>query len=117
MDLFDLSGKVAVVTGGTRGIGLMMARGLLQAGCATVHIASRKAEAVAEAVAELSQYGHVTGIPADLSQEAGCVRLAEEVGATDDRVHILVDGRIVDSGGMELVERLERDGYEAWRGP
>jgi Fe-S cluster assembly ATP-binding protein len=34
-----------------------------------------------------------------------------------DRVHILVDGRIVDSGGMELVERLERDGYEAWRTP
>jgi Fe-S cluster assembly ATP-binding protein len=33
-----------------------------------------------------------------------------------DRVHILVDGKIVDSGGMELVERLERDGYEAWRG-
>jgi len=32
-----------------------------------------------------------------------------------DRVHILVDGRIVESGGMELVERLERDGYEAWR--
>ena len=32
MDLFDLTGKVAVVTGGTRGIGLMMARGLLQAG-------------------------------------------------------------------------------------
>src|SRR6478672_4667227 len=34
-----------------------------------------------------------------------------------DRVHILVDGRIVDSGGMELVERLERDGYDAWRAP
>ena len=32
-----------------------------------------------------------------------------------DHVHILVDGRIVDSGGMELAERLERDGYEAWR--
>jgi NAD(P)-dependent dehydrogenase (short-subunit alcohol dehydrogenase family) len=41
MDLFDLSGKVAVVTGGTRGIGLMMARGLLQAG-ATVYVSSRK---------------------------------------------------------------------------
>ena len=32
-----------------------------------------------------------------------------------DRVHILIEGRIVDSGGMELVERLERDGYDAWR--
>ena len=44
MDLFDLTGKVAVVTGGTRGIGLMMARGLLQAG-ASVYISSRKPEA------------------------------------------------------------------------
>ena len=44
MDLFDLTGKVAVVTGGTRGIGLMMARGLLQAGAATVYVSSRKAE-------------------------------------------------------------------------
>ena len=34
---------------------------------------------------------------------------------TPDRVHILVDGRIVDSGGPELAERLEREGYEGWR--
>ena len=34
---------------------------------------------------------------------------------TPDRVHILIDGRIVDSGGPELAERLEREGYEAWR--
>ena len=32
-----------------------------------------------------------------------------------DHVHILIDGAIVESGGLELVERLERDGYEAWR--
>ena len=58
MDLFDLTGKVAVVTGGTRGIGLMMARGLLQAG-ARVYISSRKAEAGDAAVAELSAFGQV----------------------------------------------------------
>ena len=44
MDLFDLSGKTAVVTGGSRGIGLMIARGLLAAG-ARVYISSRKADA------------------------------------------------------------------------
>ena len=44
MDLFDLSGKTAVVTGGSRGIGLMIARGLLEAG-ARVYISSRKADA------------------------------------------------------------------------
>lgn len=53
MSLFDLTGKVAFVTGGTRGIGLMVARGLLQAG-ARVYISSRKAAAGDEAVAELS---------------------------------------------------------------
>ena len=52
MNLFDLTGKVAVVTGGTRGIGLMMARGLLQAG-ASAYVVSRDAAAVDAAVAEL----------------------------------------------------------------
>ena len=90
MDLFDLTGKVAVVTGGTRGIGLMMARGLLQAG-ASVYISSRKPEAGQAAVAELSAYGVVLSVPADLSREEECVRLAAEVGRSEEQVHILVN--------------------------
>ena len=90
MDLFDLTGKVAVVTGGTRGIGLMMARGLLQAG-ARVYISSRKAEAGAAAVTELSPHGKAVSIPADLSREEECARLAEEVGRREDEVHVLVN--------------------------
>ena len=90
MDLFDLTGKVAVVTGGTRGIGLMMARGLLQAG-ASVYISSRKPEAGQAAVAELSGYGTVLSVPADLSREEECVRLAAEVGRSEEQVHILVN--------------------------
>ncbi len=90
MYLFDLTGKVAVVTGGTRGIGLMMARGLLQAG-ASVYISSRKAEAGGAAVAELSSYGVVLSLPADLSREEECLRLAEEVGRSEEGVHILVN--------------------------
>ena len=64
MDLFDLTGKVAVVSGGARGIGLMMARGLLQAG-ASVYISSRKAEAGQAAAAELSTHhdAHMTRVP------------------------------------------------------
>ncbi|HEX4253946.1 MAG TPA: SDR family NAD(P)-dependent oxidoreductase, partial [Streptosporangiaceae bacterium] len=69
MDLFDLTGRVAVVTGGTRGIGLMMARGLLQAG-ASVYLSSRKPEAGQAAVDELSEFGRVVSVPADLSSEA-----------------------------------------------
>jgi len=90
MTLFDLSGKTAVVTGGTRGIGLMMARGLLQAG-ASVYISSRKADACAAAAQELAQYGQVAAIAADLSTEAECLRLASEVGRREQALHILVN--------------------------
>ena len=90
MDLFSLQGKVAVVTGGTRGIGLMIARGLLRAG-ATVVISSRKADAGERAAAELADDGDVAFIEADLSTEAGCARLAAEVGARHDHVDILVN--------------------------
>ena len=90
MTLFDLSGKTAVVTGGTRGIGLMMARGLLQAG-ASVYISSRKADACAAAAQELAQYGPVVAIPADLATEAECQRLAGEVGEREQSLHILVN--------------------------
>src|SRR5580704_4405357 len=90
MDLFDLSGKTAVVTGGSRGIGLMIARGLLQAG-ARVYISSRKADACAEAAKELSEHGPVHAIPADLSAEQECLRLASEVGEREQAVHVLVN--------------------------
>jgi NAD(P)-dependent dehydrogenase (short-subunit alcohol dehydrogenase family) len=90
VDLFDLTGKVAVVTGGTRGIGLMMARGLLQAG-ASVYVSSRKPEAGQAAVAELSAYGVVLSIPADLSREEECLRLADEVGRSEEHVNVLVN--------------------------
>jgi NAD(P)-dependent dehydrogenase (short-subunit alcohol dehydrogenase family) len=88
--LFDLTGKVAVVSGGTRGIGLMMARGLLQAG-ASVYVSSRKAEAGQAAVKELSQYGTVLSVPADLAREEECRRLAAEVARSEEGVHILVN--------------------------
>jgi NAD(P)-dependent dehydrogenase (short-subunit alcohol dehydrogenase family) len=89
-NLFDLSGKVAVVTGGTRGIGLMIARGLLDAG-ATVYISSRKPDAGDAAVAELESHGPVTSIPADLSTEAECLRLAAAVAEREPHVDILIN--------------------------
>lgn len=88
-DLFSLEGKNALVTGGTRGIGLMIARGLLQAGAAKVYISSRKAEACAQAVEELAEFGTAIAVPADVSTEAECIRLAEAVG--DEPLHILVN--------------------------
>jgi NAD(P)-dependent dehydrogenase (short-subunit alcohol dehydrogenase family) len=90
VSLFDLSGKVAVVTGGTRGIGLMMAQGLLTAG-AKVYISSRNPEACQAAAKELAPYGDVVGIPANLAIEDECNRLAAEVGVGEPRLHILVN--------------------------
>jgi NAD(P)-dependent dehydrogenase (short-subunit alcohol dehydrogenase family) len=90
MNLFDLSGKAAVVTGGSRGIGLMIARGLLEAG-ARVYISSRKAGACAAAQQELSQYGTVTALPADLSTEQACLDLAKQVGEREQSLNVLVN--------------------------
>src|SRR5262245_12598945 len=90
MDLFDLTGKTAVITGGTRGIGLMIARGLLEAG-ASVYLSSRKPEAGEAAAAELSAHGRVVSVPANLAREEECVRLATEVGRAEERVHVLVN--------------------------
>jgi NAD(P)-dependent dehydrogenase (short-subunit alcohol dehydrogenase family) len=108
MDLFSVEGKVAVVTGGSRGIGLMIARGLLQGG-AKVYISSRKADACATAAEELSAYGEVVAIPADLSNEPECVRLASEVGEREDRLHVLVN-----NAGATWGEPLEQFPAAAW---
>jgi NAD(P)-dependent dehydrogenase (short-subunit alcohol dehydrogenase family) len=88
--LFDLSGKTAIVTGGSRGIGLMIARGLLEAG-ARVYISSRKAGACAAAERDLTRYGMVAAVPADLSSEAGCLQLAEEIGQREQSLSVLVN--------------------------
>src|SRR5258707_14841441 len=90
MDLFDLAGKTAVVTGGTRGIGLMISRGLLQAGAQKLYISSRKAQGCAEAERELAKFGQDTAIQADLSTEAECLRLAGRVVEKEQALHIPV---------------------------
>ena len=108
MNLFDLTGKVALVTGGTRGIGLMVARGLLQAG-ASVYVSSRKAEAGEQAVQELSAYGQVVSLPADVSREQECVRLAAEVADRVDHLDVLVN-----NAGATWGEALETFPESAW---
>lgn len=105
-DLFDLTGKTALVTGGTRGIGLMIARGLLQAGATRVYVSSRKAQACDDAVAELAPYGEAVALPADLSTEAECVRLA---GLIEGPLHILVN-----NAGATWGEPLEGFPASGW---
>ncbi|MFE3173264.1 SDR family oxidoreductase [Amycolatopsis sp. NPDC059090] len=106
--LFDLSGKHALVTGGTRGIGMMIARGLLQAG-ARVIVSSRKADACAEVQRLLSEFGDVQAFPADLSRHDECQRLADLVTADSERLDILVN-----NAGAMWREPLETFPAEAW---
>jgi NAD(P)-dependent dehydrogenase (short-subunit alcohol dehydrogenase family) len=108
MDLFNLSGKTALVTGGTRGIGMMMARGLLQAG-ARVYISSRKADACEAAAKELQEYGTVEAIPADLSTEDECIRLAAELRSRTQGLDILVN-----NAGATWGAPLEEFPASAW---
>jgi NAD(P)-dependent dehydrogenase (short-subunit alcohol dehydrogenase family) len=107
-ELFDLTGKRALVTGGSRGIGLMMARGLLQAG-ARVVVSSRKPEACDSARAQLSGFGDVQAFPADLARHDECRRLADLVTAHGEPLHILVN-----NAGATWGEPLESFPDSAW---
>jgi NAD(P)-dependent dehydrogenase (short-subunit alcohol dehydrogenase family) len=89
-DLFSIKGKVALVTGGSRGIGLMIARGYVEAGAKT-YISSRKAAVCDEVAKELSKTGACIALPADLSTEAECRRLADEIAKRETKLDILVN--------------------------
>ena len=89
-DLFSIEGKTAVVTGGSRGIGFMIAKGFVDAG-AKVYISSRKADACEQAVEELSKSGEAFAIPADLSTVEGADALAQGVQERESQVDILVN--------------------------
>ncbi len=89
-DLFSVSGKVAVVTGGSRGIGAMIASGLVRAGC-RVYITARKAAECDAKAAELSAFGECISVPLDLAARGSADELVRVVGEREDRLHILVN--------------------------
>ena len=88
-DLFGLEGKIALVTGGSRGIGRMIVEGLLEAGCAKVYIVARKKEQVDATSAELGD--KVIGLTGDLSQMDGIKALADELASREDKLDLLVN--------------------------
>ena len=88
--LFSLSGKVAVVTGGSRGIGAMIARGFVANGVKT-YITARKADELHATAEELSAIGDCVAIQADLSTLDGVKAFAAGLKEKEEKIHILVN--------------------------
>ena len=88
--LFSVRDKSVLITGGSRGIGLMMARGFVAAG-ARVYISSRKADACDEAARELSAHGTCVSVPADVSDAAGQAHLADAVTSSTGTLDVLIN--------------------------
>jgi NAD(P)-dependent dehydrogenase (short-subunit alcohol dehydrogenase family) len=89
-DLFSLAGRTALVTGGSRGIGRMIAAGFLQAG-ARVYITARNADACQQAAAELSALGPCIALPADVSTPEGIQSLVQAYAGHETQLDILVN--------------------------
>lgn len=107
-DLFSLKGKTALVTGGSRGIGLMIARGFVEAGVKT-YISSRDAKACAEAEATLNKIGTCIALPHDLGHTAEVKQLASEVGAREKKLDILIN-----NAGAAWMEPFESYSEKGW---
>jgi NAD(P)-dependent dehydrogenase (short-subunit alcohol dehydrogenase family) len=107
-ELFSVEGKTAVVTGGSRGVGLMIARGLVEAG-AEVLISARKLEPLEAAAVELAQVGKCAALQADLSSQEGAVALAAAVRERFDQLDILVN-----NAGASWGEPIDSYPDKAW---
>jgi 2-dehydro-3-deoxy-D-gluconate 5-dehydrogenase len=110
MKLFDLTGRVALVTGGNGGIGLGMAKGLAAAGAA-VMIAGRNGRKNAEAVRALAELGaKAASLEVDLTREADCRSMTAETARRLGGLHILVN-----NAGTNIRKRPEEYTLEDWR--
>jgi len=90
-DIFSLNGRVALVTGGSRGIGHMIVQGLLEHGCSRVYISARKVAQCDAAAIDLSQYGECISIPGDVSTLEGIQTLSRQIAERESSLDILVN--------------------------
>ena len=108
-NLFDISGKVALVTGGSRGIGEMIAEGFVANGVKT-YISSRNAEACDATAERLSKQGTCIALPADLSTAEGIAALVDGVKSREDKLDILVNNAGATWGAP--IEEFPENGWD-----
>jgi NAD(P)-dependent dehydrogenase (short-subunit alcohol dehydrogenase family) len=89
-NLFNLNGKIALVTGGSRGIGAMIAEGFVRNGVKT-YISSRKSDPCNKKAKELSKYGECISIPADLTDMNEMDKLVTKIKDKETKLNILVN--------------------------
>jgi NAD(P)-dependent dehydrogenase (short-subunit alcohol dehydrogenase family) len=106
--LFGLDGKVALVTGGSRGIGYMITQGLLQAG-AKVYITSRTVDECQRSASELSRYGVCEALPADINDSDARQSLHARISHDDGKLDILIN-----NAGTAWGDSYENYGTEAF---
>jgi NAD(P)-dependent dehydrogenase (short-subunit alcohol dehydrogenase family) len=109
-DLFSVAGKVALITGGTSGIGLMIARGLVERGV-RCYIVARNAKACNDMAAELRALGQCEALPGDLSMKAGVDAVAAALKSREDALDILVNN----AGAMydAPIEEFTEEGWDS----
>ena len=107
-DLFDIRGKVALITGGGRGIGEMIARGYVANG-ARVYIAGRAADRLVMLAEELSSSGECIAVPGDISTIAGIEALVSAIAAKEPKIDILVN-----NAGAARLQPVEEFSENAW---
>jgi NAD(P)-dependent dehydrogenase (short-subunit alcohol dehydrogenase family) len=111
MEMIDLAGKVALVTGATKGIGLAIAQDLARAG-ASVAVSARTAgdvRAAAEGLEGLGE-GSVLGVPADVSDPEACRRMVEEIVDRFGRLDILIN-----NAGLGIFKPIQEMTIEEWQ--
>ena len=107
-DLFALKGRTALITGGSRGIGRMIATGFLEQG-ARVYVSSRKADVCDKTAAELSVLGPCFSLPMDVSSVGGAEALAKAFAAREDKLDILVN-----NAGAAWLEPFDKFSEKGW---
>jgi NAD(P)-dependent dehydrogenase (short-subunit alcohol dehydrogenase family) len=107
-NLFSLAGRTAIVTGGSRGIGRMIAEGFVRSGVRT-YITARKADACDRAAKELSELGHCVSIPADVSSTTGITDFVTAFREHESSLDILVN-----NAGAAWAEPFDEFSESGW---